>query len=107
MKHLIQSLISPLADGYAELYREQRNFATLKKCGKEEFFGLRDFYRCELFDVPMTLSNLFTVEFGHCKLIERNGLEARQTSKEQRKRPRFRLEGPRPCTSFVLAQFSC
>ncbi|KAL9988404.1 hypothetical protein ACROYT_G002842 [Oculina patagonica] len=44
VKHLIQSLISPLADGYAELYRKQKNFATLKKCGKEEFFGLRDFY---------------------------------------------------------------
>ncbi|KAJ7339384.1 hypothetical protein OS493_005779 [Desmophyllum pertusum] len=44
VKYLIQPLISPLADGYAELYKEQRNFATLKKCGKEEFFGLRDFY---------------------------------------------------------------
>ena len=55
MKHLIQSLISPLADGYAELYKEQRNFATLKKCGKEEFFGLRDFYRCDISDVPIDL----------------------------------------------------
>ncbi|KAJ7339377.1 hypothetical protein OS493_005771 [Desmophyllum pertusum] len=44
VKQLIQSLLSPLADGYAELYKEQKNFATLKKCGKEEFFGLRDFY---------------------------------------------------------------
>ncbi|PFX17552.1 E3 ubiquitin-protein ligase RNF213, partial [Stylophora pistillata] len=44
VKHLIQPLISPLADGYAELYKEQKNFATLKKWGKEEFFGLRDFY---------------------------------------------------------------
>ncbi|KAJ7339392.1 hypothetical protein OS493_005787 [Desmophyllum pertusum] len=44
VKHLIQSLLPQLADGYAELYKEQKNFATLKKCGKEEFFGLRDFY---------------------------------------------------------------
>ena len=48
VKHRIQSLISPLADGYAELYKKQKHFATLEKCGKEEFFGLRDFYRCEL-----------------------------------------------------------
>jgi hypothetical protein len=48
VKHLIQPLISPLADGYAELYREQKNFETMKKCGKEEFFGLRDFYRCDI-----------------------------------------------------------
>ncbi|XP_022803330.1 E3 ubiquitin-protein ligase rnf213-alpha-like isoform X2 [Stylophora pistillata] len=44
VKNLIQPLISPLADGYVELYMEQKNFATLKKWGKEEFFGLRDFY---------------------------------------------------------------
>ena len=45
VKLVIQTLISPLAEGYAELYREQKNFPTLQKCGKEEFFGLRDFYR--------------------------------------------------------------
>ncbi|XP_022801884.1 E3 ubiquitin-protein ligase rnf213-alpha-like, partial [Stylophora pistillata] len=44
VKNLIQPLISPLADGYAELYKKQKHFATLKKWGKEEFFGLRDFY---------------------------------------------------------------
>ncbi|XP_020630790.1 E3 ubiquitin-protein ligase rnf213-alpha-like [Orbicella faveolata] len=44
VKNRIQPLISPLAEGYAELYKEQKNFGTLKKCGKEEFFGLRDFY---------------------------------------------------------------
>ncbi|XP_022806308.1 E3 ubiquitin-protein ligase rnf213-alpha-like [Stylophora pistillata] len=44
VKALILSLISPLAAGYAQLYEEQKNFATLRKCGKEEFFGLRDFY---------------------------------------------------------------
>ena len=51
MKHLIQSLISPLAEGYAELYKEQKHFATLKKCDKEEFFGLRDFYRFNIVSV--------------------------------------------------------
>ena len=45
VKLAIQTLISPLAEGYAELYREQKKFPTLQKCGKEEFFGLRDFYR--------------------------------------------------------------
>ncbi|KAK2553290.1 E3 ubiquitin-protein ligase rnf213-alpha [Acropora cervicornis] len=44
IKNLIQPLIPPLANGYAELYKEQENFETLKKCGKEEFFGLRDYY---------------------------------------------------------------
>ena len=32
-----------------------------------------------------------------------NGYEARQTSKAQSKMPRFRLEGPRPCTIFWFA----
>ena len=45
IKNLIQPLIPPLANGYADLYKEQKDFETLKKCGKEEFFGLRDFYR--------------------------------------------------------------
>ena len=34
------------------------------------------------------------------------GCEARQTSKEQTKRPRCMLEGPRPCTSFVLHSYT-
>ncbi|XP_067057901.1 E3 ubiquitin-protein ligase rnf213-alpha-like isoform X3 [Acropora muricata] len=44
IKNLIQPLIPALANGYAELYKKQKNFETLKKCGKEEFFGLRDYY---------------------------------------------------------------
>ncbi|KAM7432986.1 hypothetical protein ABFA07_016686 [Porites harrisoni] len=44
VKHVIQPIISPLAEGYEQLYREQKDFLTLQKCGKEEFFGLRDFY---------------------------------------------------------------
>ena len=31
-------------------------------------------------------------------LLQGTGYEARQTSKEQTKMPRFMLEGPQPCT---------
>ena len=34
--------------------------------------------------------------------IQRNGYEARQTSKEKIKMPRIMLAGPRPCTSFCF-----
>ncbi|XP_068735057.1 LOW QUALITY PROTEIN: E3 ubiquitin-protein ligase rnf213-alpha-like [Montipora capricornis] len=44
IKNLIQLLIPPLANGYAKLYKEQKDFETLKRFDKEEFFGLRDFY---------------------------------------------------------------
>ena len=50
VKALILPLISPLAAGYAQLYEEQKHFATLKECGKEEFFGLRDFYRFDILE---------------------------------------------------------
>jgi len=36
-------------------------------------------------------------------LIEGTGYEARQTSEEQTKMPRFMFEGPRPCTIFCFA----
>ena len=35
-------------------------------------------------------------------LRKENGYEARQTSKEQTKMPRFRLDGTRPCTIFSV-----
>ena len=35
-----------------------------------------------------------------------NGYEARQTSKEETKMPRFMLEGPRQCTIFVLRSYN-
>ena len=50
VKALILPLISPLAAGYAQLYKEQKHFATLKECGREEFFGLRDFYRFDILE---------------------------------------------------------
>lgn len=58
MKARIQPLISSLAAGYAELYKEQKNFETLKKCGKEEFFGLRDFYRFVIRTLTFLLASL-------------------------------------------------
>ena len=45
------------------------------------------------------------VKFIDCMwpgFLEGNGYEARQTSKEQTKMPRFLLEGPRPCAIFCL-----
>ena len=43
----IQSIITPLfkilADAYVKVYDEQKS--ALAKYNKEEFFGLRDFYR--------------------------------------------------------------
>ena len=42
-------------------------------------------------------------------LIDGNGFEPRQTSKEQTKMPRFRLESPLPCTifCFALIHYAC
>ena len=36
-------------------------------------------------------------------LIDETGYEARETSKEQTKMPRFMLEGPRHCKMFCVA----
>ena len=36
-------------------------------------------------------------------IVNKDGWEARQTSKEQTKMLRFMLEGPRPCTIFCVA----
>ena len=43
----------------------------------------------------------------HSHVIKGNGCEARQTSKEQTKMPRFRLEGPRRCTMFYFVLILC
>ena len=42
---LIEPLISPIVRGYSELYNVQKNLQKLKDGKKDEFFGLRDFYR--------------------------------------------------------------
>ena len=44
---LIEPLISPLVRGYTELYNKQKNLKKLQEGKKDEFFGLRDFYRYE------------------------------------------------------------
>ena len=47
---LIEPLISPIVRGYTELYERQKHQQKLKDGKKDEFFGLRDFYRYEYFD---------------------------------------------------------
>lgn len=47
---LIEPLISPIVHGYSELYSKQKELEKLKDGKKDEFFGLRDFYRYECFD---------------------------------------------------------
>jgi len=41
----VAPLMNPLAFGYKELYDSQRESVTLQESKKDEFFGLRDFYR--------------------------------------------------------------
>ena len=38
-------LLRQLSSGYSDIYDEQRKSENLKQFKKEEFFGLRDFYR--------------------------------------------------------------
>lgn len=47
---LIEPLISPIVRGYTDLYNQQKNLKKLQDGKKDEFFGLRDFYRYEFFD---------------------------------------------------------
>ena len=42
---LVEHLIPPLVSSYVELYNMQKNLKRLKDGKKDEFFGLRDFYR--------------------------------------------------------------
>ncbi|XP_057290514.1 E3 ubiquitin-protein ligase rnf213-alpha-like isoform X3 [Hydractinia symbiolongicarpus] len=44
VKHLISTLLEPLAESYLKIYEDQKECEKLKKYKKEEFFGLRDFY---------------------------------------------------------------
>ena len=43
---LLEDLIPPLVTAYRDLYQRQKNIARLQHGKKDEFFGLRDFYRC-------------------------------------------------------------
>ena len=48
VQNLVEPLMEPLALGYEELYERQRESEALIKTRKDEFFGLRDFYRLEM-----------------------------------------------------------
>jgi len=41
----IETLLQELSEGYMDVYKKQRESESLKEFKKEEFFGLRDFYR--------------------------------------------------------------
>lgn len=45
IQSFVAPLMNPLARGYEELYATQRRSETLQESKKDEFFGLRDFYR--------------------------------------------------------------
>ncbi len=45
IQSFVAPLMNPLAMGYKELYDTQRQSKTLQESKKDEFFGLRDFYR--------------------------------------------------------------
>ena len=88
-------------------------------------------FHCSVWKVPgfLVLTLLFSfVMFGratvfvhlvstrmflHCsgcwivQFLEGNGYEARQTSKEKTKTPRFMLKDPRPCTIFCFVHTLC
>ena len=47
IQSFVAPLMNPLARGYEELYKTQKRSETLQESKKDEFFGLRDFYRYE------------------------------------------------------------
>ncbi len=44
----LEAIIRKLCKGYFDLYKQQSNSETLQNAQKDEFFGLRDFYRLEV-----------------------------------------------------------
>ena len=57
MQSFVEPLMEPLALGYEKLYKRQRKSEALIKSKKDEFFGLRDFYRLEM---------CLILSFGNC-----------------------------------------
>ena len=45
VQNFVAPLMNRLAQGYSELYARQKRSEALRESKKEEFFGLRDFYR--------------------------------------------------------------
>jgi hypothetical protein len=41
----MRPIIPALAAAYSELYKQQKEIDVLRRAKKDEFFGLRDFYR--------------------------------------------------------------
>ena len=62
MQSFVEPLMEPLARGYEELYQSQRKSNALVKSKKDEFFGLRDFYRLEMYLV-LSFGNLLNFSF--------------------------------------------
>jgi len=55
---LIEPLISPIVQGYTALYEKQKHAKKLKDGKKDEFFGLRDFYRYQCFNWSVIFQEL-------------------------------------------------
>ena len=45
IKSRLERIIEKLCKGYSRLYKQQSKSKTLENAQKDEFFGLRDFYR--------------------------------------------------------------
>ena len=45
VQNFVAPLMTLLAQGYSKLYDGQKRLEALRESKKEEFFGLRDFYR--------------------------------------------------------------
>ena len=45
VQSFVAELMEQLAQGYSELYDRQRQSEVLRRSEKQEFFGLRDFFR--------------------------------------------------------------
>ena len=59
MQNFVEPLMGPLARGYEKLYKSQRESEAVVKSKKDEFFGLRDFYRLEM---------CLILSFGNCSI---------------------------------------
>jgi len=73
-------------------------------CFYESLFRVGGIHSCSFNNLGLFFNRLQGLR---PQLIEGNGYEARQTSKEQTKMPRFVLEGPRPCKIFFCTQTLC
>lgn len=65
IQSFVAPLMNPLARGYEELYKTQKRSETLQESKKDEFFGLRDFYRyeCSLLSLYSLILCMFFLKF--------------------------------------------